>query len=544
MLVKKLCFYDNMKNMNKSWWEVNSIYQIYPKSFRDTNGDGIGDLRGIIEKLPYLKGEPDSLGVDAIWLSPIFMSPQLDNGYDVKDYYSVDPLFGGMAMLDELILRAHQRDMKVMLDFVPNHSSIHHQWFKEASSSRDNPKRDYYVWRDAKPDGSEPTNWLSMSGGKAWTWHEPTQQYYLHSFLSDMPDLNWDNPVLREEMLNVLRFWFRRGIDGFRVDAIWPLSKTFEDNPMNPDWFGGFDNYGSYVHKNSKGGPNLTKYLRLMSDVAAEFDNRFLVYEFYPDDRFGSRLDQYANIQNVYPGKSSVFFFEGFQSDWNAGSYQYNFDYFGRWNKQLPVAVLGNHDQTRIVSKFGPQKAKALAVMQLTLPGVPGIYYGEELGMSNVDIKPEDRVDRFSGGAGLDARDDYRTPMQWDDSELAGFSDQKSWLPIGENKTWINVETERKQADSFWSLYQKLLKLRSDSDAIRYGEYFNWRDFDGKVMTFGRKNNDQEYYVLVNFEEYFIDIELPQEAEAIISSNTLERYQTNNKKFSLGPLEAVVFKKL
>ena len=326
--------------MTKSWRDVNAIYQIYPRSFKDTNGDGVGDLRGIIEKIDYLKGEDKSLGVDAIWLSPIFSSPQIDCGYDISDYRSIDPLFGGMAMFDELLLQAHKRDLKVMLDLVPNHSSDQHTWFKESSSSRDNSKRDYYIWRDAKSDGTPPNNWLSMSGGSAWQWHDKTGQYYLHSFLSSQPDLNWDNPEVRQEIFEIMRFWFEKGVDGFRVDAIWPLSKNFVagDNPRSPEYYAGDEDYGSYIHQNSKGGPKLCEYLRMMSDVALEYKNKFLVYEFYPDDRFGSRFDQYSAIQKVAPGVSSTFYFEAFQTEWWARKFQEKFNAFGTWYDQLPVA--------------------------------------------------------------------------------------------------------------------------------------------------------------------------------------------------------------
>ena len=319
--------------MTKSWRDVNAIYQIYPRSFKDTNGDGVGDLRGIIEKIDYLKGEDKSLGVDAIWLSPIFSSPQIDCGYDISDYRSIDPLFGGMAMFDELLLQAHKRDLKVMLDLVPNHSSDQHAWFKESSSSRDNSKRDYYIWRDAKSDGTPPNNWLSMSGGSAWQWHDKTGQYYLHSFLPSQPDLNWDNPEVRQEIFEIMRFWFEKGVDGFRVDAIWPLSKNFAagDNPRNPEYYAGDEDYGSYIHQNSKGGPKLCEYLRMMSDVALEYKNKFLVYEFYPDDRFGSRFDQYSAIQKVAPGVSSTFYFEAFQTEWWARKFQEKFNAFGTW---------------------------------------------------------------------------------------------------------------------------------------------------------------------------------------------------------------------
>ncbi|NLA42792.1 DUF3459 domain-containing protein [Candidatus Saccharibacteria bacterium] len=527
----------------KPWRDVNAIYQIYPRSFYDSNGDGVGDIEGVIAKLDYLKSKDDSLGIDAIWFSPMFPSPQKDCGYDVSDYRGVDPIFGDMNSLKRLLDEAHARDIKVLLDYVPNHSSDQHEWFKEASSSRDNSKRDYYVWRDAKPDGSVPTNWLSMSGGSTWTWHEPTQQYYLHSFLPSQPDLNWDNPVLREEMLNVLRYWMDMGVDGFRADAVWPISKNFEagDNPMNPEFYGGDDNFGSYIHANSRGGPNLHKYLRMMTDVVAEYENRFIVFEFYPDDRFGSRLDQYFKMQDINPGYASTFFFEGFQLQWWARQFQGSFDaMFSKYYKDLPVATLGNHDQMRIASKFGMAQAKALAVMELTLPGVPSVYYGEELGMLDVEIKPEDAFDRFAGGAGLDARDKYRTPMRWDNSKYAGFSTVKPWLPVGPHKEWMNVEAQQKTDHSFLKMYQKLLRLRSEEPTIRYGSYDNWRETSDEIMTFRRSLDGKEFYTVVNFTDYSIDLDLPKPGRVICSTNTHKEYDIDSTKMTIHPFEAVV----
>jgi alpha amylase, catalytic domain len=531
--------------MTKSWRDVNAIYQIYPRSFKDTNGDGVGDLRGIIEKIDYLKGEDKSLGVDAIWLSPIFSSPQIDCGYDISDYRSIDPLFGGMAMFDELLLQAHKRDLKVMLDLVPNHSSDQHAWFKESSSSRDNSKRDYYIWRDAKSDGTPPNNWLSMSGGSAWQWHDKTGQYYLHSFLPSQPDLNWDNPEVRQEIFEIMRFWFEKGVDGFRVDAIWPLSKNFAagDNPRNPEYYAGDEDYGSYIHQNSKGGPKLCEYLRMMSDVALEYKNKFLVYEFYPDDRFGSRFDQYSAIQKVAPGVSSTFYFEAFQTEWWARKFQEKFNAFGTWYDQLPVASLGNHDQTRIVSKFGMAQAKALALMQLSLPGIPAIYYGDELGMLDVDIPQNYKHDNFAGGAGMDARDKYRTPMRWSADILnnAGFSNSNPWLPIGDNLDWLNVESEQNTDHSFFNLYKKMLTLRSEYVALRYGEYSTWQDISDDIMTFKRNYNDEIFYILINFTDRQINTNIPSRGRVVASTNTTDEYDIENS-LMLNAFEAILVK--
>lgn len=530
--------------MSTSWHDVNALYQIYPRSFMDANGDGVGDLEGIIEKLAYFKGEETSLGVDAIWLSPIFPSPQDDCGYDVSDYCDIDPLFGDMATFEQLLALAHARGIKVMLDFVPNHSSDQHEWFKQAASSRDNPYRDYYVWKDATSDGSPPNNWLSMAGGAAWTWHEPTQQYYLHSFLPSQPDLNWDNEKVRHEMANVLRFWFDRGVDGFRVDAIWPLSKNFEagDNPMNPDFYGGDDNYGSYVHVNSKGGTRLYEYLRHMADVAAEYADRLLLFEFYPDDRLGSRLEQYEAVQAIRPGVTSAFYFEGFQTEWWARAYQERFDAFARRHDQLPVATLGNHDQTRIASKYGMAQAKALALMELTLPGMPAVYYGEELGMLDVDINPRDAKDRFDGGAGLDARDRYRTPMRWTKETRGGFSTNTPWLPIGPHREWMNVASQRATEHSFWRMYQKLLRLRHITTALRYGAYDTWREASDETMAYRRTFGKDVYFVVINFTDRHETVALPDVGTVIVSTNASDEWTLSRSEIVLRPFEAVLIR--
>lgn len=528
--------------MSSSWHDVNALYQIYPRSFKDADGDGVGDLAGIIEKLPYLKGEPDSIGVDAIWLSPIFSSPQKDCGYDVSDYLAIDPLFGEMDTFKLLLDRAHERGIKVMLDFVPNHSSDQHEWFRQASRSKNSPYRDYYVWQDAKEDGSAPNNWLSMAGGSAWTWHEPTQQYYLHSFLPSQPDLNWENEQVRHEMAQVLRYWFDMGVDGFRVDAIWPLSKelTAGDNPYNPDFYGGEDNYGSYIHRHSKGGPRLHEYLRHMADVASEYENRLLVFEYYPDDRLGDRLAQYEAVQGIRPHVATAFYFEGFQTEWWSRSFQERFDAFSRRHDLLPMATLGNHDQTRIASKYGMAQAKALALMELALPGVPAVYYGEELGMLDVDIAPEDAQDRFEGGAGMDARDRYRTPMRWNRQKFAGFSTAKPWLPVGPHTDWMNVEAQQQADHSFWRLYQKLLALRVAYPALRYGDYSTWRETSDETLAFKRSDENETFYVAMNFTDRVAEVGLPSRGRVVCSTDSAAEWELAEPRAVLAPFEAIL----
>jgi len=383
--------------MSKPWRDVNAMYQIYPRSFQDSNGDGVGDLRGVTQRLDYLS---QTLGVEAIWLSPIFMSPKADWGYDVSDYCAIDPEYGTMADFKNLLLEAHKRDIKVMLDLVPNHTSDQHKWFQESRSSRDNPKRDWYVWRDPKPNGDPPNNWVSISGGGSWTLDETTGQYYLHSFTAVQPDLNWDNPEVRVAMQDVLHFWFKRGVDGFRVDAVWPLSKdpSFADEHALPDRLASSTEFFDIVHDKCKNGPNLRQYLQALTDVVALYPDRFMIFEYYPDPAAGESNAQYYDIQTVNSAVASSFYFEGMHAPWQAAFYKEN---LGAYYKDLPKGVqavmcFGNHDQSRVATRIGHDQARALAVMQMTLPGLPTMYYGEELGMTDVYIEPSDRLDGFS----------------------------------------------------------------------------------------------------------------------------------------------------
>lgn len=529
----------------KPWTKINCLYQIYPRSFMDSNSDGVGDIRGIIDKLDYLS---DTLGVDAVWISPMFVSPMLDCGYDVADYLDIDPVFGTLDDFKELLHEAHARNIKVMIDFVPNHTSDQHSWFRQARTSRDDPKRDYYVWRDAKPDGSRPTNWLSMSGGYAWTLDEGSSQYYLHSFMSSQPDLNWDNPQLRQEMYDVLRYWMKLGVDGFRVDAVWPLSKVYEDDPLNSDCADCPEqDYGRYLHSRCKNGPNMLKYLREMSAVIKEFEDRRLVFEYYPDDKLGDMNQQLYDIFALEPSVAGPFYFSLFQIEWHAdglGTMLSNF-YKGLPKDSMPYVCLGNHDQPRIVSKHGEAKAKALAVIEFTLPGVPVVYYGEELGMKDYHMSDADKRDNFdSEFSGMGGRDPERTPMRWSSGVYAGFSHVKPWLPIGEDLERINVASQALASNSFLRLYQKLLRMRREYDFLANGLFERIDISNSYCLAYKITDGDKQLFIAVNFADQPQKISLGVTAKVILSSLGVEYYEDDNSELTLEAFEAVIAQKL
>lgn len=488
------------------WSDINVIYQIYPRSFQDSDSNGIGDLRGVLNRLDYLA---DTLGVGAIWFSPFFPSPMADFGYDVKDYCDIDPIFGTLDDFRDLLAAAHQRGLKVMIDFVPNHTSSEHSWFTESRASHDNPKRNYYVWRDPKPDGSPPNNWLSIFGGSAWEYDKQTGQYYLHTFLKEQPDLNWDNPEVRDQMKVVLHFWFKLGVDGIRADAVRWISKDPElrNDPLNPNYKPkrDSDEFWSLLHTNSRFGKNLFPYLRELTDVVATYPNRIMVFEDYPDEIY-SVQEQYLGFYSVNPKVSMPFNFEGIGLPFEAEAYQ-NFvsEFQGMLDpkQHMPVYCFGNHDQSRLASRVGSEQARLIALMQLCLPGLPVVYYGDELGMQNGTIRPEevrDPVELRKPGLNQ-GRDPERTPMQWDDSEYAGFSDVKSWLPLAADAATRTVEAEKNDPDSFLSVYRCLLRLRSQHRVFRSGEYKALTDMPEEVFAFSRRvgKNGQHIFVALNF---------------------------------------------
>ena len=515
---------------SKPWREVNAIYQIYPRSFKDSNGDGVGDLRGVIDKLDYIAGYKNSLGIDAIWFSPIFTSPMADMGYDVSNYCDIDPLFGTLDDFKELIEKAHERNINVMLDFVPNHTSDQHPWFV-ASRSGDADKKEYYVWHDAKPDGSEPNNWRSIFGGSAWEWDDERKQYYLHTFLKEQPDLNWDNPMVREEMKQVVRFWMDLGVDGLRADAVRWISKDPElrDDPENPSWQGSQTNnsFNAVIHEHSRFGEQVFPYLRELTDVMAEYDNRIMIFEDYPDDNYSTK-DQYLGFYSVDPERSMPFNFEGLWAEFSAPSFRTFINEFqGMLNQEVhrPVYCFGNHDQWRMVSRYnGADKARLVALLQLTLPGLPTVYYGDELGMPNTPVTHEQIRDlsAFSAGDDSVSRDPERTPMQWDATHYAGFSDAEPWLPLGERVYEHNVQDQLHEPDSFLSLYRRLLRMRSRYDILRNGSYETFGDDDENVFVYSRRLNDEHVFVACNFSNTMQKVALPHKGRILCCTHPID----------------------
>ena len=350
-----------------------------------------------------------------------------DFGYDISDYRAIDPTFGGLDDFRALLEKAHILDIKVMIDLVPCHTSDQHPWFQEARSSRDNPKRDYYVWRDGR-DGNEPNNWRSLSGGSSWELDEQTDQFYLHSFLKTQPDLNWDNPAVRNEIKNVVRFWFDMSVDGMRVDAIWGISKDpeFNDDSPNPDFHGDPEAYGAFIHDHCKMGPHFQEYLHELASVCDEYDDKQMVFEFYPDEKLGDIYQQYHKVLTAHP-KASAFFMEYRQDEWHAEHTEQKIEkYLQAAGLAKPFFCVGNHDQPRVASRLGMERARALHFLNLLTPGISVMYYGDEIGMTNGELTTEDIQDNFSPvHSTIDSRDLERTPMQWDDTRFAGFSEVK-----------------------------------------------------------------------------------------------------------------------
>jgi alpha-glucosidase len=457
-----------MDRRKESWWRDGIFYQIYPRSFQDGNADGVGDIAGIISRLPYLQ----ALGIDAIWLSPIFPSPMADFGYDISDYNGIDPLFGTMEDFDALVSVAHGSGLKIILDLVPNHTSDQHPWFAASRSSRDNDQRDWYIWRDPGPDGGPPNNWLSEFGGSAWQHDAATGQYYYHAFLAQQPDLNWRNPAVREAIYQVMRFWLGKGVDGFRVDVIWHLIKDaqFRDNPPNPHYHEGRPPHERILTRYSTDQPEVHEVIAEMRRVTDEFESRVLIGEIYlPVQRL------VAYYGNDLRGAQMPFNFALLSTLWSARSIERIVaDYEAALPaKAWPNWVLGNHDRPRVASRVGPDQARVAAMLLLTLRGTPTLYYGDEIGMHQMPIAPEQVRDPFEKnvpGIGV-GRDGCRTPMQWDASANAGFSTSTPWLPVPDDFQHENVANLDADTQSILSLYKALIRLRKAMPQLVRGDY-------------------------------------------------------------------------
>ena len=523
--------------MEKKWWKESVVYQIYPKSFKDSNGDGIGDIKGIIEKLDYLK----ELGVNVLWISPMLESPQDDNGYDISDYRRIYEDYGTMEDYEEMLSEAHKRDIKVLMDLVVNHTSDEHNWFIESRKSKDNPYRDYYIWKDPV-NGKEPNNWGGVFGGSAWEYDEKTQMYYLHLFSKKQPDLNWENEKVRREVYDMMTFWCEKGIDGFRMDVISMISKNqaFPDGEVKNGLYGDFNPY--CVH-----GPRIHEFLQEMNkEVLSRYDIMTV------GETSGVTIEE----AQKYAGEdrnelNMVFQFEhvedacGDHGKWTTA--KFNFRDFKKtmikWQEELQGKAwnslfLGNHDQPRSVSRFGNDNpayretsAKMLATCLHMMQGTPYVYQGEELGMTNAyfdkleDYRDIESINFFTEltEAGimtpeymmkclmLRSRDNARTPMQWDDSAQGGFTSGKPWIRINSNYKEINAVQQLGDPDSVFHYYQKLIRLRKEKDIIVYGDFEALCRDDDKIFAYTRKLDQKKLLTVCNFSAQNAEMDIPEE---------------------------------
>ena len=559
--------------MEKRWWKESVVYQIYPRSFCDSNGDGIGDLNGITSKLDYLK----ELGVDVIWLSPVYKSPNDDNGYDISDYQDIMDEFGTMEDFDRMLATAHEKGIKIMMDLVVNHTSDEHKWFIESRKSTDNPYRDYYIWRPAKEDGSLPNNWGSCFSGPAWEYDKTTDMYFLHLFSKKQPDLNWDNPVVRQEVFDMMNWWLEKGVDGFRMDVISLISK---EQPELPDKEPGINGYATF--NVSANGPHVHEYLQEMRQKALNNADTITVGECS-----GVTLEEAKKYARSDEKElNMVFQFEHMDvdSDEKAGKWTTRKmdlrdlkKILTRWQKGLQDIAWNslyweNHDQSRSVSRFGNDSdkyreisAKMLATCIHMMQGTPYVYQGEELGMTNCpfntleNFRDLESINAFHelteqgkmteeemmAAIGYKGRDNARTPMQWDDSANAGFSDASAtpWIMVNPNYTKINAKDQISREDSVFKYYQKLIKLRHESDLIVYGTYDLILDDDKDIYAYIRTLGDEKLIVYCNFSENTREVELPEEftdGKILISNYNDAKV---SEKITLRPYEAIVIQK-
>jgi len=458
------------------WWRDGVIYQIYPRSFKDGNNDGIGDLAGITQKLDYLV----DLGIDAIWLSPIYLSPDFDFGYDVADYQRIDPKFGTMDDFENLLQNAHSRGIRLIMDLVLNHTSNQHLWFQQSSSSKDNPYRDWYIWRDKSKSGGVPNNWQSRFGGSGWEWDEKTQQYYFHLFFKEQPDLNWNNPKVHSAILEMIEFWLQKGVDGFRLDVFnaYFKSQRFENNPVKLG-LAGFDRYQHLYDINQPEMLSFLSKLRILLNsypesysVHATFDFSFMKNRFKADGF-------YKSIQN----------WESLLQD-----------------KKWPNYVLNNHDVPRSATRYirgeKDDRLKILAAMLLTLRGTPFVYYGEEIGMRDIPVTRKSDVKDPVGKhywPFYKGRDGCRSPMQWEETQYGGFSDVEPWMPVHENFVFRNVKSQLENPDSLLNTYRKLIEIRKNTIALQKGMYLPLTFEPKRLLAYMRKTSDHEVVVALNF---------------------------------------------
>ncbi|SFR46022.1 glycoside hydrolase family 13 protein [Halogeometricum limi] len=539
----------------RRWWKEAVVYQVYPRSFADSDGDGVGDIPGIVEKVDYL----DELGVDVVWLTPVYESPQADNGYDIADYRAIDDQFGTMADWEALRDALHERDIKLVMDLVVNHTSDEHDWFQNACESRDTEYRDYYVWRDGRdaadadaeydvgPDGEAPPNdWRSFFGGPAWAYHEGTEQWYLHLFDRKQPDLNWENPDVREDVFDMMNWWVQKGIDGFRMDVINLVSKPEGLPGTDPD-------AGVRTIDRVANGPRVHEFLGEMRE--AVLDRALLtVGEMVGNPLPVDHARRYVSDDEDGDGLSMLFHFEHVlldrgeevweTEDWNLTDLKAVFD---RWQEAFAdegwnSLYLNNHDQPRMVSRFGDdgefrrESAKLLGTLLHTLRGTPYVYQGEELGMTNypfesfddfrdvetlnnvreaIDAGEVDSFDAVRDGLRANSRDNARTPVQWTDDEYAGFSESRPWIAVNPNYPEVNATAERDDADSVFRYYQRLLAFRDENDVVVYGDYDPFFQDHEDVWAYTRTLGEERLFVVLNFASETTTVASPVEASGV-----------------------------
>lgn len=551
------------------WKNKAIVYEAYVQSFNDSDGDGIGDLPGLIEKLDYIK----NLGANVIWLTPIFKSPLVDNGYDIADYEAINPIYGSMNDFKKLLQQAHERNLKIVMDLVVNHTSDQHKWFKESKKNRNNKYSDYYIWRDPKEDGSAPTNLGSAFGGSAWTYVPERNQYYLHLFAKQQPDLNWNNPQVRNDIYHMMKFWLDMGVDGFRMDSISFISKPskFEDAPLEDN-----KEYGAYYY-GSANGPHIHEYLHEMNQkVISKYDvisigetphttarEARLFVE--PDRHELDMVFQFEHMHVDYGefGRYSDVTFKMSDLRNSMTSWQNDLS----WNSNY----LGNHDQPRIVSRFGndskyrKESAKMLAMVSLLQKGTPFIFQGEEIGMTNLHIKNIDELKdleahniysflKSKGISDKDAlkmvnrktRDNARTPMQWNMEQNAGFSSGNPWIEVNPNYLEINVKKDLQDSNSIYRFYQKLLKLRNNNQVLLDGNYDLITPEDSAIFAYTRSSDKDKVAVICSFVPYKVKYELPEDfvnKNKVILSNYDDREDMASNTIYLRPYEGVVIKR-
>ncbi|WP_404323753.1 alpha,alpha-phosphotrehalase [Cytobacillus firmus] len=557
--------------MKQPWWKKAVVYQIYPKSFNDTTGNGVGDIPGIIAKLEYLK----ELGVDVVWLTPIYRSPQRDNGYDISDYFSIHEEYGTMADFDKLLEEAHNRDMKIIMDIVVNHTSTEHQWFQEAKKSKDNPYRDFYIWKDPKEDGSEPTNWESKFGGNAWQYDEATGQYYLHLFDVTQADLNWENEDLRRKVYDMMEFWFKKGVDGFRLDVINLISKD-QDFPDDDGSVPPGDGRRFYTD-----GPRVHEFMREMNDkVFSKYDSMTV------GEMSSTTIDHCIKYSNPEREELSMTFnFHHLKVDYPNGEKWAlaDFDFtalkqiLSKWQTEMHngggwnALFWCNHDQPRVVSRYGDDKcyhresAKMLATAIHMMQGTPYIYQGEEFGMTNPGFE---RIEDYRDVESLNvysilkekgmaeeeiinilkskSRDNSRTPVQWNSTENAGFSDGTPWIPVASNYREINAENALKDENSIFYHYKKLIQLRKQYDIITYGDYELISEDHPDVFAYIRNGVNEKLLVVNNFYGKETSFTLPEhiQADEYLGEILLANYKQSPsaaETIQLRPYESIIY---